>query len=79
MSGSANLYYFSSTSVHRVARLLVFVAAVLAITGPTFALCFEKRVVVRLALIVCFSVVFGSVLLAMTNCKNQEMFAIIAA
>lgn len=54
-------------------------AAVLVITGPTFALYFETRPVVRLALIVVFSLAFATVLAVTTTCKNQEMFAIVAA
>lgn len=60
-------------------RLLVTLAAVFAITGPTFALYFENRAVVRLALIVVFSLCFAIVLALATNSKNQEMFAIVAA
>ena len=54
-------------------------AAVLVITGPTFALYFERRLIIRLALVVVFSLIFAMMLAVMTACKNQEMFAIVAA
>lgn len=53
--------------------------AVVVLTSPTFALYAAKRTVVRLALIVVFAMAFALVLAVMTDCKNQEMFAIIAA
>lgn len=48
-------------------------------TGPTFALYFERRLIIRLALVVVFSFTFATMLAVMTTCKNQEMFAIVAA
>ena len=59
--------------------MLVTLAAVSIITGPTFALYFERRLIVRLALVVVFSLTFAIMLAVTTACKNQEMFAIVAA
>ena len=59
--------------------MFVTLAAVSVITGPTFALYFERRTIIRLALVVVFSFTFALMLAVMTACKNQEMFAIVAA
>lgn len=59
--------------------MFVTLAAVFVITGPTFALYFERRLIIRLALVVVFSLIFAMMLAVMTACKNQEMFAIVAA
>ncbi len=59
--------------------MFVTLAAVSVITGPTFALYFERRLIIRLALVVVFSLTFATMLALMTACKNQEMFAIVAA
>ena len=59
--------------------MFVTLAAVSVITGPMFALYFERRLVIRLALVVVFALTFATMLAAMTACKNQEMFAIVAA
>jgi hypothetical protein len=73
------IVYYSTTAIRRAGRLLVTLAAVLVITGPTFAFYYEKRPVTRLALIVVFAVALAITLAITTNCKNQEIFAIIAA
>lgn len=59
--------------------MFVTLAAVFGITGPTFALYFERRLIIRLVLVVVFSLIFAIMLAVMTACKNQEMFAIVAA
>ena len=59
--------------------IFVNLAAVSVITGPTFALYFERRLIIRLALVVVFSLVFAIALAVTTACKKQEMFAIVAA
>lgn len=59
--------------------MIVTLAAVFVITGPTFALYFERRLIIRLALVVVFSLTFAIMLAVVTACKNQEIFAIVAA
>lgn len=59
--------------------MFVTLAAVSVITDPIFALYFERRLVIRLALVVVFSLAFVIMLVVMTACKNQEMFAVVAA
>ena len=59
--------------------MFVTITAVAVITGPTFALYFERRLIIRLALVVVFSLTFAITLAVLTVSKNQEIFAIVAA
>ena len=67
------------TTIRHLVRIVVTIAAVFVITGPTFALYFERRLIIRLVLVVVFSLAFAVMLSIMTACKNQEIFAIVAA
>lgn len=79
VSDPAYIISYSSTICHHVARMLVTLAAVLVVSGPTFALQAVNSPLVRLVLVLVFSLAFATVLAVTTICKNQEIFAIVAS
>lgn len=75
----SEVIYYSTTTISRVVRVILTLYAVAIMIGPTFALYFIKHQLLQLALISVFAFVFAFSLSLLTESRNYEIFAAMAA
>jgi len=71
--------YYSATSIRRLVRAALTIAAVIFLVAPLFALNYARKQELRLALIGVFSLIFALAVSFATKSRNFEIFAAIAA
>jgi hypothetical protein len=77
--GDDHVYYYSRTTVRKIVRAFLTLAAVAYLVGPLFALYYVRSQPARLGLIAGFCTVFAISLSFAMQSRNYEIFAALAA